>query len=196
MIRNRIDKTGFTLMELMVVILLIPLVGYTLVNLDMLVQNFFNRTTRVTSAEDEVEITLGSVARDIFTAIDITIYTDGVACSAPAAFGIAGNCIELTIDDDGDNVPPVPDFSNDDMIRYYRNGTDIIRQYAIDGSGGNPYDGGRTIASNVSFFEVTETLGEALQPQNAIRVEARSAAGGINFNRVRFVTSRALRANP
>ena len=192
---------GVTLIELLVVVLLIPLLGLTIVQLDMFVQNYFTRTSRSMISEQEVEIALGAIAQDILIAQSITVYNGGWALADQVALGTAGDRLELIIDDDHD-IPPDP--TNDDGIRYWYDGATrtIIRSYAVDRGSGGSFDVGQIIARNIDLLELTQTVRQPPSvenlpaPQNVIRARVRALFGQTAVERIRYITSRALRAIP
>lgn len=190
------SRKGVTLLELMMVVLLIPIVGFTVVQLDFLTHTYFYRTTRGMISEQEVEIALGAIARDVVAARAIAVCD---LAWVPVAVGATESYLELVVDDNND-IPPDP--TNDDVIRYSLDtvtGT-ILRQYDTDSSG--VFDFGQVIARNVTGLEFTQTTEQPPAtenlptPQNVVRVRVVATFGQTTVDRTRYVTSRAMRAIP
>ena len=200
---GRRNSRGLTLIELMVVVVLIPLLGFTIAQLDIFTQEYFNRITRGMVSEQEVEIAFGMIAKDILTARSITVYTDGGTWASPATPGSLGNGIVMVVDDDHD-LPP--NSNNDDVIRYWFDtvaGT-IVRQYDVNGSG---TFNDQIIARNITLLEFTQTVAQppatenletlTLQiPQNVVRVRINANLRQVVIGRTRYITSRSLSAIP
>ena len=199
---GRRNSRGLTLIELMVVVALIPLLGFTVTQLDIFTRDYFNRSTRSMISEQEVEIALGAIARDILNARSITVYSDGGTWSTPVTLlSPTGNGIQMIIDDNND-IPPNP--NNDDGIRYwFDNATGTIRRsYAVNFVSGGVFDAGQIVSRGVTLFELTQTVNPPAStenlppPKNVIRVRIRAVVGQTAVERTRYVTSRALRGAP
>ncbi len=183
-------ERGFTLLELLVVILLIPLLGLTVVQLDMLTENYFNRASRSMITEDEAEIALNFMERDVGVALNITVYSDA-ACTVAVPPGTTGLCMQLVTDDSHD-VPPDP--TNDDNIRYSFSGGAILRDYQVVDPPARPWEAPQTIARNISGFELVQTLDGGFIPQNVIRATVIASLQGTTATRQRYMTSRLMHA--
>lgn len=193
---------GTTLLELLVVVALIPLVGLTLVQIDLLTQNYFNRTTRNMIPDQEVELALAAMERDVFVARSIIVFQGGWnPVTNRVAPGVEGDRMELLIDDDngtaGGNTPF--DNDDDDLIRYWRNGATVERLYAVDGG---TFEAPQIVARHMNALELIQTVNQSPSsppeslppPQNVIRATVRAVLGQTTVERTRYITSRAFRS--
>src|SRR3989338_4950142 len=92
-------RNGITLIELLIVILLIPLLGMTILQVEMVVQNYFNRISADGLVDQEAELALGFLEKDIVQSVTLAV------CDAawnPVPVGTTENRLELTIDDTRD----------------------------------------------------------------------------------------------
>lgn len=189
------SQKGVTLLELMIAVALIPLLGLTAVQLDFLIQNYFNRATRSMVPEQEVELALSAMAKDVVTARTLTVYDGDWLTVVPDDSPGPGDRMELVVDDDNGipNGHTPEDETDDDRIRYWMNGTTIERLYAVDAGG---FDGGQEIATHIQSLGLVQPTGEALQPQNVIRATVTATLGQATVQRTRYMASRALPAFP
>ena len=188
------SKQGVTLVEVLVIVLLIPILGLTVAQLDLFTQNYFIRTTREMISEQEIEIAFGTMAKDIVVANSITVHPDGGTWAAfPVTPGTTGNGIKVSIDDN--NTPQ--NLADDDVIRYSVDATNrLVREYQVNGAGAfTP----QTIARNVTTLAFTQTVNQLAPilpenlppPSNVIQVRINAAVGSSAVNRIRYITSRA-----
>jgi len=183
-------RKGFTLVELLIAILLIPLIGLTMAHLNILTDNFFRQVTLTQQAEQEVEGALGFVGKDMVRARSLTVYSGGWGSGFQVPIGTPGDRMEMTVDDDND-IPS--NAANDDMIRYSTSGTTIVRDYMV-----RPFGGwiSQTVARNVSSLSLVQTLDETLTSQNVMKATVGAAVGGRSVQRTRYIASRTLRTAP
>lgn len=181
------SQKGLTLTEILVVALLIPLIGLAIVQLDFFSHNYFHRTTHAMVSEQEVEMSLGAMARDITMAHSLEVWAGGV----PVLVGTAGDSLFLTLDDD---ITP-EDSTDDDEVEYRLNGGSLIREYVVM-PGPAPLPD-QTIARNVTALVVMQTIDEAaLLPRNVIRATVSATSQGVEVTRTRYMASRVLSAPP
>jgi len=178
-------KKGFTLVELLVTILLIPLVGLTLYHLNFFVDQSFRRTTARMLPEQEVEVTLGYMAKDIMAANSVEVTSGG----APVAVGDPGDGMILTIDD---NITPA-NTADDDEIEYTLFDGTLERVYTVRPSGSSST---KVVARNITSLQLVQDANEASLPfpRNIIRATVTSTVGGIASTGTRTMSSRALEA--
>lgn len=184
-------QKGVTLIELLLVVLLIPLVGMSLVHLSALTDALYRRTTANQRVAQEIETALAFLSKDTFSATAVQVYLGGVA----VGFGVTGDRVELRLDDNND-FPPNP--ANDDRIRYQRSGTAIVRDYMIvpPGTTWVSQTVGTGVLNNATGFTVVQTTDQTLQSRNIIRTTLRANVGGQTVQREQVLTSRSFRGAP
>ena len=186
-------QKGFTLAELLLVAVLIPILGLTLVQLDLFTEYSFKRMTDRMLPEQEVETALGFMERDVSKAVSVTVYNDpGWSVVVPPGNATPGDRVQITIND---NNTPLST-TDDDRVRYSISAGTILRQYSVNGGA---FDAGQVVARNITVLSLLQTVEQTAlpqQPQNVLRATVTAVLGGATVTRTRFITSRALRAAP